>query len=160
MTGASVAQSQPEQVVVDASLAVNWVLEEDQTAEARATLHEWQTRGARRIVLSWFGCEVANVLYKRVRKRALSVLDAQIAIDALLQDVTVHDVEPDVSKRALEIAYQLGNPASYDAHYVALAECLGCEIWTADERFWNSAGAGFSFLKWIGNIVLPGTTAE
>jgi predicted nucleic acid-binding protein len=160
VSGASAVQSQPSQVVVDASLAVKWVLEEDLTAEARAVLLGWQSRETRRIVPSWFCCEVANVLYKRVRKNTLSVLDAQIAVEALLQDVMEHDVEPEVSKRALEIAYQLGNPASYDAHYVALAERLGCEIWTADERFWNASGAAFSFLKWIGNIVPPDATVK
>jgi predicted nucleic acid-binding protein len=30
------------------------------------------------------------------------------------------------------------NQAAYDVHYLALAELLGCELWTADEKFFNS----------------------
>jgi predicted nucleic acid-binding protein len=156
-----VVSAETSQVVVDASMAVKWVLEEPLTSEARAALIVWQTRGVRRIVPSWFGCEVSNVLYKRVLKGALTIPDAQIAVDALLRDVTVHDIEPDVSKRGLAIAYQLGNPASYDAHYVALAERLGCEIWTADERFWNASVASFPFVKWLGTVTLiPASATE
>jgi len=42
------------------------------------------------------------------------------------------EVEPGMSERALEIAVRLRLGAVYDAHYLALAEHLGCE--TVDGR--------------------------
>ena len=43
--------------------------------------------------------------------------------------------EPDLHARALQVASKLSQGAVYDAHYLALADILGCEYWTADERF-------------------------
>lgn len=38
----------------------------------------------------------------------------------------------DLHRRALSLAKQLSLPAAYDAHYLALAERLNAELWTAD----------------------------
>lgn len=35
---------------------------------------------------------------------------------------------------ALDLAERLSLSATYDAHYLALAEWLGAEFWTADQR--------------------------
>ena len=159
MSDADAARPWVGEVVVDASLAVKWVLEEDFTAEARMALLDWQTRRIRRVVPSWFGCEVANVLYKRMRKNTLTLMEAQTAVEGLLGDVVIRDHEPAVSARALAIALQLGRLASYDSHYVALAERLSCDLWTADERFWNASSAAFPFVKWLGTIALTPSSA-
>lgn len=39
----------------------------------------------------------------------------------------------------MEIAALLGRPATHDSQYTAERE--GCELWTADERFWNAVRA-------------------
>ena len=49
--------------------------------------------------------------------------------------------DPNVHARAMQIAGQLRQGAVYDAHYLALADILGCEYWTADERFLPRRGA-------------------
>jgi predicted nucleic acid-binding protein len=36
------------------------------------------------------------------------------------------------------LAQQYNLPATYDAHYLALAEHEKCEYWTADTRLWNA----------------------
>jgi predicted nucleic acid-binding protein len=82
----------------------------------------------------------------------MALFDAQAALQDVLSNVFVHDVEPAVSVRALAIADQLRQRASYDAQYLALAEHLGCELWTADERFWNAARPAFPQVRWVGEI--------
>ena len=57
---------------------------------------------------------------------------------------------PRVHSRALELAEQLGQGAAYDAHYLALAETLDCELWTADERFYRAVVSDHSNVRWIG----------
>jgi predicted nucleic acid-binding protein len=52
------------EIVVDASLAVKWVLIENWSVEARVQLAAWEDQHIRRIVPSWFACEIANVLYQ------------------------------------------------------------------------------------------------
>jgi predicted nucleic acid-binding protein len=42
--------------------------------------------------------------------------------------------EPELHARALDLARRLSLPAACDAHYLALADWLGAELWTADRR--------------------------
>ena len=42
--------------------------------------------------------------------------------------------EPELHTRALDLAECFSLPAAYDAHYLALADWLGAEFWTADLR--------------------------
>jgi predicted nucleic acid-binding protein len=142
-------------VVVDASLAIKWVLKEDLRAEALVLLSRWDQDGVTKLAPSWFSCEIANVLLKRMWKSKLTLLEAQTSLDSIASAVVVRDIEPIVAKRGLEIAWSLGRTASYDSHYVAMAEHLGVELWTADERFWNAASPTFPFVKWLGSVVPP-----
>lgn len=56
---------------------------------------------------------------------------------------------PQIHLRALELAQELQRPAVYDAHYLALADILGCDLWTADERFFNSVKERHPRVKWL-----------
>ena len=60
---------------------------------------------------------------------------------------------PDLHVRALQLASQLKQNAAYDAHYLALAESLSCELWTADERFYRAASPSIDKVHWIGEFV-------
>ncbi len=53
----------------------------------------------------------------------------------------------DLHRRALRWAARLGQRAAYDAQYLALAERLGAEFYTADRRLANLAGA--AGLPWV-----------
>ncbi len=54
--------------------------------------------------------------------------------------------------RAIGLAAELRQNAVYDAHYRALAEALDCELWTADQRFYQAAADGFPKVHFIGEI--------
>jgi predicted nucleic acid-binding protein len=41
-------------------------------------------------------------------------------------------------QRAFELATRFGHPRAYDAHYLAVAEQEGCELWTMDRRLYES----------------------
>lgn len=58
--------------------------------------------------------------------------------------------------RARDIAVTLNQVRVYDATYAALAELRGCEFWTADERFYNSAAGHLTFVKYIGGYKASG----
>ena len=136
-------------IIVDARLAIKWVVKEVHSAEAVALLRSWEQRQVSRVVPSWFACEVANGLSKRVLRSGLLLGRAQTSLAGLLNEVVVRDFEPALSTRALELALRFKRPASYDAHYLALAEDLGCELWTADERLWNATHTAHDTLAWI-----------
>jgi predicted nucleic acid-binding protein len=138
-------------VVVDASLAVAWVIEERFTAEARALLIDWEQQQVQRTVPCWFACEVGSALYRRRRRGELTQAAVRRAIADVLAAVTPQMDAPTTVFRAIEIADRLNQPRPYDAQYAALAEAEGCEFWTADERFYNAARRAYPWVRWVGD---------
>jgi len=140
------------QIVVDSSLAVKWELPEDDSATAQALLEQWVTDNIVRVVPSWFACEIANVFFQRLKGGEITQAAAERSYYRIIRAVSPFGFDPAVGARALVIAQQTRQRASYDAHYVALAEQLGCDLWTADERFWRAVHDDFPFVKWLGNV--------
>lgn len=143
-----------KQVVVDSSLAIKWLFIEDRTSEAIVQLRDWIDQGVERLVPSWFMCELANVVFQRVRGKLQSLQDAQDNFRDIVRFVRILDAEPNISVQAIQIAFRFGQGAAYDAHYLALAEHLDCELWTADEHFWQAVRSDFDRVKWIGQVVI------
>ena len=141
-------------VVVDASLVFKWLVNEAHSDEADALLRSWDRQGVRPAAPHLLPFEVANALHKRVLRGELTTDDAADLIGRLLtSQVDLHET-PDLHGRALQLASELDQGAAYDAHYLALAETLGCELWTADERFFRAASAVSSNMRWIGEYVV------
>jgi predicted nucleic acid-binding protein len=114
-------------LVIDASVAIKWIVEEDGTADALAL------RQARLIAPDLLIAECANILWKKVRRRELSKNEAVFAA-RLLQGA---DVELSPTRSLLEtatvMALELDHPA-YDCVYIALAAAKDCQFVTADDR--------------------------
>ena len=119
-------------LVVDASVAIKWVIEEEGTAEALAL------RRHKLIAPDLIVSECANILWKKVRRAELSAEEAGIA-GRLLANADI-DLMPTRSlmNTALEIAILLDHPA-YDCLYLALAEQNDTEFVTADSRLVSKA---------------------
>lgn len=143
------------EVVVDASVAVKWVVTEPLTREARDLLAGWLQTDVARLAPCWFACEVANVLYRRTVQGLLTLDDAGDALDDILAFVSLQTERAPLARRALAIAQLTARPTTYDAQYAALAEAEGCELWTADERFYNTARGSFPFVHWLGEVAGP-----
>ena len=62
---------------------------------------------------------------------------------------------PNLYRRALQLATDLRQSAVYDCIYLALAEGLSGELWTADERFYRAASLQFSNVRWLGEANVP-----
>lgn len=123
-------------LVVDASIAVKWVVEEAGTAEALSLRKQ-----AKLIAPELLVAECANILWKKVRRDELSK-DQAIFAARLLQGA---DIELLPSRSLLEtatsIAVDLDHPA-YDCVYIALAAANDCPFVTADERLVRKVGQG------------------
>jgi predicted nucleic acid-binding protein len=121
-------------LVIDASIAIKWVIEEDGTAEALALRQKGKLIAPELLVP-----ECANILWKKVQRRELLAEEALLAA-RLLQSA---DIELLPSRSLLEattrLAVELDHPA-YDCLYLALAIQNDCPFVTADARFLNKLG--------------------
>ena len=143
-------------VVVDASLAFKWLVKEDRSEEARAIARSWEDRGVRTAAPHFMPVEVTNALHRRVTRNEMSVEEAVGLAESLLASGIELHQPPDLYGRALELASRLNQGAVYDAHYLALAETLACDLWTADEKFYRAASPLTDNVRWIGEFVAPG----
>ena len=130
-------------VVVDANIAVKWLVREHDSDMAETLASRWR-RDALRVTAPYvLLAETANALHKRVRQDVLTIDQAM----GLLQQLRSTGVEFQHSlalyPRAVELAGQLDQGAVYDSLYLALAESLDCEFWTADGRFQRVASAQY-----------------
>ena len=99
--------------------------------------------------------ELASALFKRMRRGDLALDDGEAALASFLR-LGVHLVSMALlGGPALRLAHRFGLKAPYDAHYLALAEREGCELWTADERLWNAVRHELSWVRWIGEAPTP-----
>jgi predicted nucleic acid-binding protein len=138
-------------VVVDASIVVKWVVEEENSEDARTLLTGWLTADTQPVAPSWLTCEVANILHWKVLRRELTLEDAEEAYEDAVRFVTVLPENPADGKRALRIAYETGQKQAYDAQYLAFAEHLGVEYWTDDGRFVAAVAGTYPQVKRLGH---------
>ena len=141
-------------VVVDASLAVKWLVDEEDSDKAHAVLGSWVAQDVTRIAPYLMPFEAANALHRRVARGELSVGNSTRMMTRLLGSRLELHQSPGLHVRALELANQLSQAAVYDAHYLALAEEFGCELWTADQRF-HLAAVTAGNVYWIRDFNMP-----
>ncbi len=72
-------------VVVDASLAVKWLVEEEDSDKAHALLESWVVEDVTRIAPSLMPFEVANVLHRRVIRGDFGISVATLLMSRLLE---------------------------------------------------------------------------
>jgi predicted nucleic acid-binding protein len=123
-------------LVIDASIAVKWVVEEEGTPAAL----ELRRRG-RLIAPDLLVAECANILWKKARRGELSREEALLAA-RLLQGAEI-ELLPTLPllDAAAAIAIELDHPA-YDCLYLALASAKDCRFITADDRLLSKLSQG------------------
>lgn len=142
-------------VVIDASLAAMWAVPETYSNQALVLANQWAQEHARLIAPCLMLTEVTNAFYKRVARREMELDTGIAALHVVLEfGIEIHE-EPGLHSRAMELSHQLKRPTTYDCHYLALAEIRNCELWTGDERFYNSVKETMHQVKWIGNYAPP-----
>jgi len=144
-------------VVVDTSIVVKWVLYEPDSATALALLTKWFRDGLEIHAPALLMYELANVLHQHVRRGEETPDSAKQALAKVFFVDLQLDFPSDItlSMRAIELAHQYALPATYDAHYLALAERENCEYWTADIRLWNALRGKLPWVRWLGDYNPP-----
>jgi|SRR6185369_2883033 len=120
-------------LVVDASVAVLWVLPQNGSERALALRSEQPL-----IAPSLIVAEVGNAIWKAVRRAEVSREHALTAIDAALAAVNQLAPMEDLRLSALEFSIELDHPI-YDCFYLALAEREHAPLVCADKRIAEKA---------------------
>ena len=121
-------------IVVDASVAVKWLVPEaDEDAAERILVEEPQLVGP-----ALLRVEVASAVARKARFREIGREQAEAAVAAWVAmlgrpEVTLISEDPDLP-RALELALELDHPLQ-DCVYLSLAERFEATLVTADEKF-------------------------
>jgi predicted nucleic acid-binding protein len=132
--------------VLDASVGVKLVLAESHSDKALALVTACVQTAEPIIAPPLLPFEVANVLRRRMVRQGLSLSDAdQLMADFLTFPVTLA-APAGLYQAALAVADAHNLPAAYDAHYIALAQELGCDLWTDDQRLMNALAGKLPFM--------------
>lgn len=142
-------------IVIDASVAVKWVIEEDFSDRAEALLRQTTANDEPLIAPPHFTAEVINALYQRVRRSQANVALTELQASGAVQRFVafeVRSVAPDglyADAFLLAATHRMVN--IYDALYVTLARMAGADLWTADLRLLRSLGSAAPWVRWIGD---------
>jgi len=134
-------------VCIDASIAAKWILAEPDTAVALALRARLVREAARFVAPLHFSVEVTSAVYGRVRDGIVTLDSAQGAVSRLRAIPVRLTAPPQLGPRAIAIADGFRWKYAYDAFYLALAELLDCDLWTADARLHRDASARFPRLR-------------
>jgi predicted nucleic acid-binding protein len=125
-------------VCVDACLALKLVLGEDDSPRVIALWRRWIDENITVTAPPLLAYEVTSVLRTKVYRRLITAEAGEEAFRVIHAQGIYYLSPENLHIRAWELAKRLDRPAAYDAHYLALAEILGCEFWTADHRLYNA----------------------
>ena len=120
-------------LVVDASVAVKWLLPEVHSPAARRILAVGQNLLAPDLL--W--AELGNVLWKRCRSGELTREETRDLLRDFRRLSVITVPVRDLVAEAMEIAVQFDRSV-YDSLYLALAVTRECRLVTADRAFYSS----------------------
>lgn len=139
--------------VVDANIAIKTALDMTDSLEQfwKRVDEEQITPCAPRLWMS----ETTSAIRFLLSQKEITSDEAEEALRTMHGlRVEIINEDEELSLRALELAGKLGQSKAYDAFYLALAEKLIAEFWTADERLFNKCQKDLKlrWVHWIGEL--------
>ena len=139
-------------VVVDSGIVIASVLPEPLSGKAETLLKHYEQNAFQLAAPTLFLYEIVAVMRKSVFRNIITDAEAQTRLNLLLAQPIQLMIDNQLLRRAYDIATQFNRPTAYDAQYLAVAERLGCEFWTANERLYNSVSTTLNWVKWLNNF--------
>lgn len=127
-------------VVIAASIGMSLVLPLAYSQAVAKQFSRWREEQAQIVVPALWRYEMLSTLRRAVAGRLLTNETAQKALQSL-RDLALEEyaLEADREPAILSWAERIGQRLAYDSVYLALAEQLGAEFWTADRHLADAA---------------------
>jgi predicted nucleic acid-binding protein len=137
--------------VTDANLAVRAVLPAG-TGKELNLFKQWNQQQIAIHAPDLWISETTSAVRQIKYIKAITLDESILAIhDLFTLGVQIIPSDKQLCISALNWAERLGVAKAYDAFYLALAEKIGGELWTADERLANrSRQVGALWVRWVG----------
>jgi predicted nucleic acid-binding protein len=136
-------------ICLDASIAAKLIFTEPYSDRAQKLYQDEATANQRIVAPPLLRYEVTNVVRRRLGGGFITAEEAEAALDLFLGFTITFTEPPGFHRRALDTASLHALPAAYDAHYLVLAEALGCDFWTDDRELLRLVQAKLPFVRWI-----------
>lgn len=127
-------------VVTDASFCLSILLNQPLQKASLVVADTLKREGMQMVAPALWAYETTSSICKAVHFQMVTVDEAEQILD-LLEALGVQLIPPDEidNKRAFNLTMQLKRVAAYDSYYLALAESLKCDLWTADKKLYQAA---------------------
>ncbi len=131
-------------IVVDASVALKWLLPEPDSGTAERVMSAKGLLIAPTLLVA----EACNAVWKRLRRREITTEHTDLVVTQLPQILDRLVADTLLAPAALRIAREIDHPV-YDCFYLALAERENAPLVTADRRLVERV----SGTPWAGRVV-------
>lgn len=139
-------------LVVDANLCVALIIPLPYSEAAANRWGLWEKNQDSLYAPYLWEYEVISALRKALVVGLINWGEIEKALQRLFR-LGVETIPPDVElhRAALQWSERIGQPVAYDGQYLALAEVLQADLWTADKRLLDVLKSqNLSWLHWIG----------
>jgi len=133
-------------LVVDSSVVAKWLFAEPDSDRADTLLRAADAERVKLVSPDILTAEIADGIWKRVRRRDLDRQGALEAGDYFESICPLLYPIRDLWGPAMRLAITYGHPV-YDCLYLALAEGLPGDLVTADQRFYQAFARDFPHLS-------------
>jgi predicted nucleic acid-binding protein len=136
--------------VVDASLVIKAILPNPDLSRCQAVLEH--LRKPQLVAPALWVYEITSVLSKAVHWGQITPEEGRQALhQALALDVQIIPPDETQSLLAFDWTLRLNRASAYDSFYIAIAEALQAEFWTADQHLFQAMQIhNPEWLHWVG----------
>ena len=134
---------------VDASFIIRLITSSDNNNLYNIQWQEWQVSNTVIVAPTLIMYEVSNGIYRYQKAGQITQEEAESLLESALNLGISFYGDSNLHQEASKIANLYNLSATYDAHYLALAQRLQVELWTADKRLFNAVSQSLSWVKLI-----------
>ena len=139
-------------LVIDASAAVKAILPNPLQGHCQALVNTFAENQPAAPVL--WAYETTSAITKTVHFGQITAAEGRTALEQLnALGVRLFTPDADQNRTAFDWTLRLKRASVYDSYYLALAQGLECDLWTADSRLFNALKDDhLRWLHWIEEI--------